>query len=503
MRRLAYELCDELARHSTQPRRPFASLPVPLFRLVIDALDPNDFDQWKVVGWIEGLNDLVYFTDVHQQFRQERDRHSFAEQLLAECQEKLYENSYLDDIFPTRRPDAARLAGRLAALCERLAADLTQEALFLVPGLPCRWRARSGRRPWRCSGSLAANFERVEPAETIAVGLDGAFVQAPSGLRRAIRQAKGAVQFVVSSTEIQVRVGSVTSRLCAVTDAGVQWDWPMRAAEYVVPPNATWPRGLSLGPGLLYDRHRVPTAVQARSDATLVPRLRRAVEALAAAWPAGHALLGALTSRIVPLEARGVVSFSYRHRPGISYINLAERKGLETIDDLVHENSHHHLNLLLRKAVLYRGDGNREMFYSPWRRSLRPLRGILHATFTFTMGALLFERLAQWGRGPRGAQAWRAARLTQRELLRAHFRCLEEIASVQYSLQDLRYADQTMRWIPAAGRRLLADLAQEMTQMVARTSRFRTTLAGTSLSRELIRHERVLQRARERYGPHG
>lgn len=499
MRRLAHELCDDLARQTARQPNRSQSLPIGLFRLLADALNPGEFDHWKVVGWIEGLNDLVYFTDIQRQFVREHDRRGFAEQLLAECQEKLYENSYLDDLFPDRKPDGVRLAPRLAALCARLGAELTQEALFLVPGLPCRWLAQTGQRRWSCDGSLGANFERAELPGTIAVGLDGAFVQAPVALRRAIRQAQGFVRIVVSQADIRVRVGRVESRLCASTDAGVAWDWPLRAAQYIVRPNETWPRGLSLGPQLIYNSQRVPIAVRA-SDATLAERLRRAVEALAVAWPAGHALLGALTSRIVPLEARGVVSFSYRHRPGISYINLFERKGLDTIDDLVHENSHHHLNLLLRKAVLYKGDHNRELFYSPWRRSLRPLRGILHATFTFTMGALLFERLAQWGRTRGTATAWAEARLTGRDLPRAHFRCLEEIASVQYSLQDLRYADKELGWIPKAGRQLVDDLAQEMLAMTAGTGGFKKTLTGTSFVRELSQHERALRLARETFG---
>ena len=103
--------------------------------------------------------------------------------------------------------------------------------------------------------------------------------------------------------------------------------------------------------------------------------------------------MGSLTSRLVPLDAPGVVSFSYRHRPGLSFINTVERDDLDLIDDVVHENSHHHLNVLLRKHRLYRAGHQEEIFYSPWRRSLRPLRGILHASFTFTMGALLFERV--------------------------------------------------------------------------------------------------------------
>jgi hypothetical protein len=110
------------------------------------------------------------------------------------------------------------------------------------------------------------------------------------------------------------------------------------------------------------------------------------------------------------------------------------------------------LNLLLRKHVMYHGDHNQQIFYSPWRRSLRPLRGILHATFTFTMGALLFERLSSWAETKQGMKQWKAAGLTQRDLIRARFRCLEEIESVRYSIQNLEYAGGHLKWLTAQAR---------------------------------------------------
>ena len=153
----------------------------------------------------------------------------------------------------------------------------------------------------------------------------------------------------------------------------------------------------------------------------MASRMRRALEVIESAWPEGNQLLRLLTSRIVPLRASGVVSFSYRHRPGLSAINCFDRDRLDLIDDLIHENSHHHLNLLLCKAVLYKNDHNQEIFYSPWRRTLRPLRGILHATFTFTMGAILFERLSTWAGTKEGKRKWKEAGLTARDLTRARF----------------------------------------------------------------------------------
>jgi HEXXH motif-containing protein len=208
-----------------------------------------------------------------------------------------------------------------------------------------------------------------------------------------------------------------------------------------------------------------------------------------------------LTSRIVPLKARGVVSFSYRHRPGLSFINCFDRDNLDLIDDLIHENSHHHLNLLLRKYVMYHGDHNQQIFYSPWRRSLRPLRGILHATFTFTMGAMLFERLSSWASGRGGAARWKKAGLTRRDLQRARFRCLEEVESVRYSLQDLHYADHHLGWLTGSGRRLVGQLSEAIDQVERESDRFKRDVLRSSFGPALRRHSQELRTARQTYGP--
>ncbi len=64
-----------------------------------------------------------------------------------------------------------------------------------------------------------------------------------------------------------------------------------------------------------------------------VERIACAWQTIQLAWPEGHALLDLLTSRIIPLQAKGVVSFSYRHRPGLSFINCFDRGNLDLIDD--------------------------------------------------------------------------------------------------------------------------------------------------------------------------
>ena len=159
----------------------------------------------------------------------------------------------------------------------------------------------------------------------------------------------------------------------------MHWHWPF---QHPTPAIAGAWGCVTVGPTLRYGKNREPKT-RSTTDAMQIARIGRSWLAIERAWPEGHALMKLLTSRVIPLDAPGVVSFSYRHSPGLSFVNCFDRDNLDLIDDLIHENSHHHLNLLLRKSVLYRGDRNQQVFYSPWRRCLRPIRGILHAAFTF------------------------------------------------------------------------------------------------------------------------
>ena len=287
------------------------------------------------------------------------------------------------------------------------------------------------------------------------IGTTGLCYEAPRLARQALTRAGGQAKFAVKASGIDLLVGEQSYVMVEFGEVD-RWRWrridPYRLRD-------TGEHALSLGPTLVYGKEKTPVAVRpTRSE--VASRMRCALEVIESAWPEGNHLLGLLTSRIVPLRASGVVSFSYRHRPGLSAINCFDRGRLDLIDDLIHENSHHHLNLLLRKAVLYKNDHNQEIFYSPWRRTLRPLRGILHATFTFTMGAILFERLSTWAGTKEGKRKWKEAGLTARDLMRARFRCLEEIDSVRYSLAGSRPCRWSVEMAHREGNQLVDRLAE-------------------------------------------
>jgi HEXXH motif-containing protein len=496
MRRLLVDLCQEVHADHADLAREFG-IPTGFLDCLHSSLKPEAYSNWKVVGWIETLNDLVYLLDVLRQLKSEQDRPEFAAQLLGECQEKFFEHGYLDDLFPTGQPQASGLEKRLFALCRRLAQELVQESLWFDPTLPVKWCRQRKMRHWDVPGTLTDNCERSELAGTIAVDITGAWCQAPNDVRRALPQSSGRAVFRVGRANISAKVGKITSLVWSGWGEGGQWRWTCHPPLLAVQGGVD---SVTVGPTLVYTKDCQPRTVKS-TDRRQVARIARAWQTIQLAWPEGHDVLTLLTSRIVPLQAKGVVSFSYRHRPGLSFINCFDRGNLDLIDDLIHENSHHHLNLLLRKYVMYHGDHNQQIFYSPWRRSLRPLRGILHATFTFTMGALLFQRLSSWASGRDGAARWKKAGLTQQDLQRARFRCLEEIESVRYSLQDLHYADHHLGWLTGSGRRLVGQLAEAIDRVERESERFKHEVERSRFGPAIRKHIKELYQARQAYGP--
>jgi HEXXH motif-containing protein len=494
MRTLLIDLCLDIESQYIDLSEQL-ELPVAYFKFLSQSFDRASYSNWKVVGWIEALNDLVYFLDLLQQIRKERDQGAFARELYIECEQKFFENSYLDELFPQGCGKAKGLTMKLQCLCMRLAREITQESLFFDPRWAMQWKKRQGLSRWEVTGNFNQHFERAERAFSQAVGIEGDELIAPASVVKAIGPLTSRVDFEVTRHEIALKKGRPFV-MCTLEGAHIQWQWLRRAAVAA----ATTSTGtLTVGPTLHYGRNRQPKSV-AVTKPQQVARIARAWGTIKQAWPDGYALLELFTSRIIPLHAPGVVSFSYRHRPGLSFINCFDRDNLDLLDDLIHENSHHHLNLLLRKHVMYHGDHNQQIFYSPWRRSLRPIRGILHATFTFTIGALLFERLSSWADTQKGITAWKQAGLTRRDLSRARLRCLEEVESVRYSIQDLDYAGRHLKWLTGSGARLVRQLEEAISTAEQKIARHRQAVLASTFGPALRKHVKELNQARHTYG---
>ncbi len=120
-------------------------------------------------------------------------------------------------------------------------------------------------------------------------------------------------------------------------------------------------------------------------DSTIDHQLKRidqAIEVISKSSPELLSTLKTFTKIIVPIDEVGIVSYSMQSLPFVSCINLYDRDFHDLIDDLMHENGHHYLNFILNTNDLIFED-DEKIYYSAWRKALRPVRGIYHAYFTF------------------------------------------------------------------------------------------------------------------------
>ncbi|MEW5853346.1 MAG: HEXXH motif-containing putative peptide modification protein [Myxococcota bacterium] len=469
VRTLLLDLCTQLGDEG-------ARLPLHVYRAVADALPDDAWLGFKAVGWAEELNDLCYFRALLRQVQQDGAR-ADAEGVFAECEEQFYENSYLTDLFPSGRPEARGLTTRLRALCNRLERQVTQEAVLLH--IPAACSALSPRETLRTPWDLSGSHERGEPANVIPMGTQGGWLtlpRLPAG-ERVMELRRSGLQLKAGPRVIQVAGSPDGERFPG------RWEPPTPVPGF---PSFT------LGPSIRFGKDKTPSKI-VPSPPEVAERVGQALGTISAVWPEGFTNLQRFTSRVVPIMAPGVVSYSYRNRPQLSFINTFHRDQLDLVDDLIHENAHHHLNLLLRKYELRRGDHHREIFYSPWRRSLRSIHGILHASFTFTMGARLFERISSAaGRGT-------VPGLTRHDVTRARFRCLEEVAAVRYSLKDLYLSADRLRWITARGRELVVLLDREISDVERAIRSQRPAVLRSPFGKQLRTREQELADAREHF----
>lgn len=143
------------------------------------------------------------------------------------------------------------------------------------------------------------------------------------------------------------------------------------------------------------------------------------------------------THTIVPVNETGIVSYSMQSLPGYSSINLFDRDSLDLMDDLLHENGHHYLNTYLNHMDLIHEDDDK-IYFSPWRKALRPIRGIYHAVFTFYWALELYLALNK-------ADEEKALTFTKAEKVKIKVRFLEEYFMLDYCRPDLVHAYKNKR----------------------------------------------------------
>ena len=163
-------------------------------------------------------------------------------------------------------------------------------------------------------------------------------------------------------------------------------------------------------------------------------RIELALKLIKIHSPSSWDRFAAFTDVIIPIKQVEFVSYSHQELPGTSMINLYDRDFVDLLDDLIHENGHHHLNYYLNLEKLI-DEPIDCIYYSPWRTTLRPLRGIYHAYFTFFWAFKLFSdfifsvqnesSLYEFSPIEKEKMAWRT---------------LEEYLMLSYTFEDLKWA---------------------------------------------------------------
>lgn len=142
----------------------------------------------------------------------------------------------------------------------------------------------------------------------------------------------------------------------------------------------------------------------------------------------------AFTEVIIPISQKEFVSYSHQELPGTSMINLYDRDFVDLLDDLIHENGHHHLNYYLNLETLLQEPIDC-IYYSPWRRTLRPIRGIYHAYFTFFWAFKLFSDMVSSKDLDSIFYVF-----SDKEKEKIVWRAIEEYYMLNYTFKDLQWA---------------------------------------------------------------
>jgi HEXXH motif-containing protein len=193
------------------------------------------------------------------------------------------------------------------------------------------------------------------------------------------------------------------------------------------------------------------------ADRSAARRLGRAVAIVDAAWPEAGAEIRERTRLVIPRDEPSLVSYSLPSRPGVSFINLRRKRLIDLADDLLHETAHHRLHAIEAARALVLAprrpaDGAELRYWSPWRRAQRPVRGILHAWYTFAFRAELFSRIVRKSRS--GMKTLGPLPLREALVRELAHEARKERRWVAAALGNLRDAAGRGR-LTAAGRRLI------------------------------------------------
>lgn len=218
-------------------------------------------------------------------------------------------------------------------------------------------------------------------------------------------------------------------------------------------------------------------------------RIHKALKLIEFYSPTSWERFSHFTDVIVPIKQSEFVSFSQQDFPGVSMINLYDRDFVDLLDDLLHENGHHHLNYYLNLDILIEEPVD-QIYYSPWRRTLRPLRGIYHAYFTFFWAFKLFADMIEV------SADHELHTFSKVEWHKIRYRMIEEYHMLNYSFNDLKWA-RKKGLIHDAGWKLIEDQQMILAKYKTKITKIEKNLVG--YKKELSSLKKTLESAKKKY----
>lgn len=219
-------------------------------------------------------------------------------------------------------------------------------------------------------------------------------------------------------------------------------------------------------------------------------RIETALKIIKKHSPSSWDRFAAFTEVIVPIKEKEFVSYSHQDLPGYSMINLYHRDFVDLMDDLLHENGHHHLNYYLNLGTLIEETVD-NIYYSPWRKTPRPLRGVFHAYFTFFWAFKLFADLARAKSLDENIYPF-----SSEEKEKIYWRVCEEFHMLNYTYLELQWAHKKGLIYPA-GRELIQEQRKELNKFKRQISLWEKKLK--SHRKDLTELKQTLKRAEALY----
>lgn len=209
-----------------------------------------------------------------------------------------------------------------------------------------------------------------------------------------------------------------------------------------------------------------------------VTAIQKALGVIKSVSPDCFELFCRFTRSITPIKQKEFVSYSLQSLPGHSFINFYNRDDLDLLDDLIHENGHHLLNLfLIQHSPL--DERSAALFYSPWRETLRPVRGIYHAHCTFFFALKLYHDLNVALDSGTLTEIWK---LTKKQETKIRVRYLEEWLMLESSARALSQAAQK-KLISPLGVELLNEYEKERKHLGKRLKATEQKISVTELKK--------------------